>query len=73
MKEVIVLAAFLILWGTSTYSIIKAVVQKNFAELELEVLKAQTEVIKSREKIAELSGEIKDLQALILLKKGEIK
>lgn len=67
MKEVIVLAAFLILWGVSTYTILKATVKQHFSSLELEIVKARGDVVESRLQIEKQRREIMELKKLVLI------
>lgn len=67
MKEIIVLAAFLILWGVSTYTVLQTIVKQQFSSLELEVVKARGDVVESSLQIEKQRREIMELKKLVVL------
>lgn len=62
-------------FGLVAHKVISAIVEKEFAKLELHILKTRSEVLEAQKDIRELGSEIKDLKTLSVMqiekKRGE--
>lgn len=54
-------------FGLVAHKVISATVEKEFAKLELSILKTRSEVLEAQKEIRELESEIKDLKTLIFM------
>lgn len=54
-------------FGLVAHKVISAIVEKEFAKLELSILKTRSEVLGAQKEIRELETEIKDLKTLIIV------
>lgn len=63
------------LLGFGLVKVVSAIVEKEFAKLDLSILKTRSEVLEAQKDIKELESEMKDLKTLIFMqiekKEGE--